>query len=90
MNYYFTDWQRGYQECRKDARIEAFGAIRRAAEVAREFDRDAKTLQKRCHLIVDGKQSGDIARLNYYRMRLRIEAAIVRRAIRAAIGSEKA
>jgi hypothetical protein len=71
-------------------RIAAFGAIRRAAEVARQFDHDAEVLRQRCHAVVDGKYSGDVALLNRYQSESKIDAAIVRRAIRAAIGSDKA
>ena len=70
----------------KKNRIAAFGAIRRAAEVARQFDHDAEVLRQRCHAIVDGKDSGDVAILNRYQGESKINAAIVRRAIRAAIG----
>ena len=67
----------------------AFGAIRRAAEVAREYDRKAKESQYHALLLwreyqESGKADRDYARLCYAR------AAAIRTAIRAAIGSDKA
>jgi len=76
--------------CERCCRKAAFGAIRRAAAVARQFDHDAELLRQRCHSIIDGKDVGDIALLNRYNLESKNDAAIVRRAIRAAIGSEKA
>jgi hypothetical protein len=79
--------------CRKRAaaysRIEAFGAIRRAAEVAREYDRKAKQSEYHAYFLwreyqEDAKDDRDYARLCYER------AESIRTAIRAAIGPDKA
>ena len=72
----------------REARILAFGAIRRAAEVAREYDRKAKESEYHAYLLwreyqESGKADRDYARLSYER------ADAIRTAIRAAIGSEK-
>lgn len=66
----------------------AFGAIRRAAEVAREYDRKAKESEYHAYLLwreyqESGKADRDYARLCYER------ADGIRTAIRAAIGSDK-
>ena len=73
-------WTQGYEagvrRARRDARVEAFAAIRRAAAVARGLDdRSAETFAygNKVQAIADGMSSHNI-----------------RRAIRAAIGSEKA
>ena len=63
---------RGKHDAEKHARIEAFAAIRRAAELARESER--RCLQSSC------KGHGCLHDDDAY---------IVRRTIRAAIGSEK-
>lgn len=62
-------FQLGIDEGDRQARIEAFGAIRRAAEIAREWDRK-----------LDG----------YKIVGEELRAIEIRRAIRAAIGSDKA
>ena len=72
----------------REARILAFGAIRRAAEVAREYDRKAKKSEYHAYLLwreyqESGKADRDYARLSYER------ADAIRTAIRAAIGSDK-
>jgi hypothetical protein len=74
--YFFTDWQRGYQEGVKDGRIEAFGAIRRAAAVAREMDVIAEVEQRRNEWVEAGHWN--------------FRADAIRQAIRAAIGPDKA
>ena len=66
-----------------------FGAIRRAAEVARDYDRKAKQSEYHAYLLwreyqEDAKDDRDYARLCYER------AEAIRTAIRAAIGSDKA
>lgn len=66
----------------------AFGAIRRAVEVAREYDRKAKESEYHAYLLwreyqQSGKADRDYARLCYER------ADAIRTAIRAAIGSDK-
>lgn len=73
-------WNHGYESGRlvTDARnsIEAFGAIRRAAEIARWYDREAV--------------AADDAGLMWDSLPMRDRASGARRAIRAAIGSDKA
>jgi hypothetical protein len=66
-----------------------FGAIRRAAEVAREYERKAKQSEYHAYFLwreyqEDAKDDRDYARLCYER------AESIRTAIRAAIGSDKA
>lgn len=72
-----------------DVCIAAFGAIRRAVEVAREFERKAKESEYHAYLLwreyqESGEAERDYARLCYDR------ADAIRTAIRAAIGSNKA
>lgn len=67
-------FQLGIDEGDRQARIEAFGAIRRAVKVARELDREAVRVED------EFLDATDVYR----------EARQVRRAIRAAIGSDKA
>ena len=73
-------WTQGYEagvrRARRDARVEAFGAIRRAAKVARKADRESETLR--------------IEEFDLQSARIAAEARGMRRAIRAAIGSAKA
>jgi len=66
---------RGKHDAEKHARIEAFAAIRRAAEVARAAED---------HAVILGRQ-GDSTFAAYAES----EALGIRRAIRAAIGSER-
>ena len=65
----------------------AFGAIRRAAEVARDYDRKGKESEYHAYLLwreyqESGEADRDYARLCYER------ADAIRLAIRAAIGSD--
>ena len=69
-------------------RAAAFGAIRRAAKVAREYDRKAKESKYHAYLLwreyqESGQAERDYARLCYAR------ADAIRTAIRASIGSDK-
>ena len=70
------DYIDGYKRAHMDDRLAAFAAIRRAAYQARMFDRSVAYMEK--HGIVTNQS-----------MQARGAAMGIRRAIRAAIGSEK-